>query len=242
MFENMKNPMPFPHPYAVCAPDGFPIKAYYKDYYEEVFIFLHPFVQPYSPSLNLAEAQLTKFELMEQTRNVRWEEVLKLVGMKDYKELDIALRTLFGGLRDQYADEVASRKVVNLKIEAGIYEADAGYLPIELINPLLETIQSEGHDWIWLGDEFGSERKLQYVYDLWQSDKLDKGRFNLFPHGTERYNLFTHDHELLITTHWDSHFSMICSDKKTIEKFRKNCNLEGFYCDDETEIFWSLQD
>ena len=126
----MKEPTPFPHPYAVCAPDGIPIKEYYKGFYDEVFIFLHPFVQLNSPSLDLEETPLTKFEWMEQTRNVRWEEVLELLGMKDYKELDVALRTLTSGLREEYANEIASEKVVNLRKEQGIYEADAGFLPI----------------------------------------------------------------------------------------------------------------
>lgn len=52
---------------------------------------------------------------------------------------------------------------------------------------------------------------------------------------------FTHDNELLVTTHWDSHFSMLCSDKETIERIVKHCDLEGFYCDDQTEIYWSVR-
>lgn len=226
----MRKPTPIPHTYAVCATEGMPIKEYYKDDYDEVFIFLHPFVQPYSPSLILEEASFTKLEWMEKMRRIRWEEVLKLLEMKDYGELDIALRTLTSSVHKNYENKVASEKVFNLRAKEGIYEADAGFLPIEFINPLLEAIKNEGHDWVWLGDEFGAERRLEYVRDLWESDQLNSGR----------YNLFTHNNELLITTHWDSHFSMLCSDKETIERIRKYCDLEGFYCDDKTEVFWSL--
>lgn len=241
MFENMRKPIPFPHPYAVCAPEGVPIKAYYKDDHDEVFIFLHPFMQPYSPGLILEETSLTKLEWMEKTRRIGWEEVLNLLEMKDYGELDVALRTLTSSLHKKYEDKITSGKVFDLREKEGIYEADAGFLPIELINPLLEAIKNEGHDWIWLGDEFGAERRLEYIQELWDSDKLNSDRFNLFAHGTGRYNLFTHNNEMLITTHWDSHFSMLCSDKETIERVRKHCDLEGFYCDDKTEIFWSLE-
>ena len=83
-----------------------------------------------------------------------------------------------------------------------------------------------------MGDEFGSERKQEYLDDLWKSDELE----------WNRKNLFTHDNELLVTTHWDSHFSMLCSDKETIERIVKSCGLEGFYCDNKTEIYWSLRD
>ena len=34
--------------------------------------------------------------------------------------------------------------------------------------------------------------------------------------------IFTHDHSILVTTHWDSHFSFLCSSKKNIEEiYRK---------------------
>ena len=230
MFKNMKKSPPFPHAYAVCAPDNVSIKEYYKNYYEEVFIFLHPFLQPRSSGLDLIETPLTKFEMMEQTRRIRWDKVIGLLGMADYKELDVGLRTLISGLRDEYANEDAARKVSGLKEKERIYDPTEGFLPVGLINPLLEAIKSEGHDWIWVGDEFGSERKQEYLDDLWKSDELE----------WNRKNLFTHDNELLITTHWDSHFSMLCSDKETIERIVKHCDLEGFYCDDKTEIYWSL--
>ena len=35
MFENMKKSPPFPHPYAVCAPDNVSIKEYYKNHYDK---------------------------------------------------------------------------------------------------------------------------------------------------------------------------------------------------------------
>ena len=205
-----------------------------------MFIFLHPFSKSYSPELDSDETSLTKLEWTSKIRSIRWEEVMKLLGMKDYGELDVALRTLIEGIHEKYANKITSEQVFNLRKEAGIYEPEAGFLPIELINPLLEAIKSEGHDWIWLGDEFGVERRLEYVDDLSKSEQLNMGRFNLFANSTGRYNLFTHHNELLITTHWDSHFSMLCSDKETIERIRKHCHLEGFYCDDETEVYWSL--
>lgn len=96
---------------------------------------------------------------------------------------------------------------------------------------LLESIKNLGHDWIWCGDEHCTERKLEYTEDLINDlDLLHR----------ERRNLFTHDQSILITTHWDSHFSMLCSDKATLEKLVKECQLEGFYCNEQTEIYWSL--
>lgn len=38
--------LPEPHRYAICAPEGIPIKEFYKNEFEEVFIFFHPFIRP----------------------------------------------------------------------------------------------------------------------------------------------------------------------------------------------------
>ncbi|HLU22101.1 MAG TPA: hypothetical protein VKZ77_06415, partial [Bacillaceae bacterium] len=63
------------------------------------------------------------------------------------------------------------------------------------------------------------------------NNKLDDGK-----------NLFTHDNSILITTHWDSHFSLLCSDRQTLKHLVTTCNLEGFYCTEATEIYWSLSE
>ena len=74
-----------------------------------------------------------------------------------------------------------------------------------------------GYGW---GNRAWHGAKAENVNELWKSNKLT----------SDRYNLFTHHNELLNTTHWDNHFSMLYSDKETIERVRKHCNLEGFYC------------
>ena len=55
---------------------------------------------------------------------------------------------------------------------------------------------------MWVADEFGTERKLTWIEDLIEKDLVPS-------HGC----VFTHDHSLLITTHWDSHCSLLCSSK-----------------------------
>ena len=39
----------------------------------------------------------------------------------------------------------------------------------------------------------------------------------------------------------DCHFSILCSEKNTINKIVEFADLEGFFCNDKTEIYWSLQ-
>lgn len=99
------------------------------------------------------------------------------------------------------------------------------------MNKILMCIKQQGKYWIWRGDEFCTERKLEYIEDIINDNEALRN---------QHLNLFTHDNRLLLTTHWDSHFSLLCSNKETVEQIVQSCKLEGFYCDDETEIFWSL--
>lgn len=78
-----------------------------------------------------------------------------------------------------------------------------------------------------------SERKLEHMDDIIQDDGTILHR--------ERRNLFTHDQKILVTTHWDSHFSMICGDSQTLNRIVESADLEGFFCDEGTEIYWSIK-
>ncbi|MBM7704337.1 DUF2711 family protein [Metabacillus iocasae] len=228
----VKRVLPEPHRYAVCAYEDVPIKEFYKGVFNEVFIFFHPFIKPVTIDLELfcAETYPDKFQLINHCERVRWNEFLALSGMKSYEELDIGLRTRILGLHKKYEDQKLKEIIHTVSEKHQLVPPLEGILPTILINTLLEAVKKEKDDWIWVGDEFGTERKLEYIDDLINQDTL------------ARHNLFTHDHSMLITTHWDSHFSMICSDDKgKINRIIKACNLDGFYCDDRTEIYWSVQ-
>ncbi|TYS68131.1 DUF2711 family protein [Sutcliffiella horikoshii] len=224
--------LPEPHRYAVCACEDVSIKNFYKDVFNEVYIFFHPFIKPLTIDSELfyPESYPDKFQIINHCEILTWKEFLALSGMKSYEELDIGLRTRILGLNKEYENKELKEMINSVSKKENLIPPTEGMLPELLINKLLGAIKKEKYDWIWVGDEFGTERKLEYIDDLIDQDTL------------ARHNLFTHDNSILITTHWDSHFSMICSDdKKKIDRIIKWCNLEGFYCDDHTEIYWSVR-
>ncbi|WP_096187349.1 DUF2711 family protein [Evansella halocellulosilytica] len=224
--------LPEPNRYAVCASEGVSIKEYYKGVFDEIYIFFHPFIKPVTIDSELfyPETYPDKFQIINNCKIVTWKEFLSLSGMKNYEELDIGLRTGILGLNHKYENKKLEKIIDNVSEKHNLVPPSEGSLPDILINNLLEAIKKEKYDWIWVGDEFDTERKLEYIDDLINQDTL------------ARNNLFTHDNSILITTHWDSHFSMICSDdKKKVDRIIKTCNLDGFYCDDNTEIYWSVR-
>ncbi|WP_235848325.1 DUF2711 family protein [Litchfieldia alkalitelluris] len=203
--------LPPPHKYAVCAPADIPIREYYKDVLEVVYLFYHPF-------------------LTSGSKTVSWETFLHSSGLNDLKQLDIGLRTIITGLKKKYADYHASKITLEVCEEKGYTLPSEGVFPTTIMNDIFSSIQKLGHDWLWCGDEHGTERKLEHIDDLANDE-------NIYIHCR---NLFTYDHQLLITTHWDSHFSMLCSNSRTVQDIVENCKLEGFYCGDTTEIYWSI--
>ncbi|WP_424237750.1 DUF2711 family protein [Bhargavaea ginsengi] len=224
--------LPPPHRYAVCSNDEVPIKSFYQDIFSDVFIFFHPFIKPVTLPLEqyFSDPRLGKQEIMRHCEAVGWQEFLSLSGIKSVRQLDIGLRTGISGLKEKYADEQLAERVFAVCAEHRLVPPTEGFLPELLINDVLGAVKKEGYEWLWVGDEFCTERKLEYIDDLITGDMM------------ERNNLFTHDQSLLITTHWDSHFSMICSnDRKRLGRIVQDCNLEGFYCDDRTEIYWSVR-
>lgn len=224
--------LPDPHRYAVCAYEDVAIKEFYNGVFNEVFILFHPFIRPVSIDSELfyPETYPDKFQIINNCVIVTWKEFLSLSGMNSYEELDIGLRTRILGLNKKYENKKLEEIINYVSKKNKLIPPSEGLLPDILINKLLEAIKIEKYDWIWVGDEFGTERKLEYIDDLINKDTL------------ARHNLFTHDNSILITTHWDSHFSMICSnDKKKIDRIIKACNLDGFYCDDNTETYWSIR-
>lgn len=224
--------LPPPHRYAVCSNDEVPVKSFYQYVFSDVFIFFHPFIKPVTLPLEryFSDPRLGKQEIMRHCEAVGWQEFLSLSGIKSVRHLDIGLRTGISGLKEKHADEQLAERVFAVCEEHRLIPPTEGFLPELLINDLLGAVKKEGYEWLWVGDEFCTERKLEYIDDLITGDMM------------ERNNLFTHDQSLLITTHWDSHFSMICSnDGKRLERIVQNCNLEGFYCDDRTEIYWSVR-
>lgn len=224
--------VPPAHRYSVCAEGDIPIKKFYEGTFRHVFIFFHPFIKPVSidPELFYPDTYPDKFQIIKHCERVKWSEFLSLSGIDSYEELDVALRTSIMGLRKEYADQRLAEQMTETYERHNLAPPTEGLLPDLLINKVLDAVRDQGEDWIWVGDEFGTERKLEYILDLMNLDTL-----------SEHKNLFTHDHSMLITTHWDSHFSMICAnDRNRIEEIINACDLEGFFCNDDTEMYWSV--
>jgi hypothetical protein len=228
--------LPEPHHYAVCAFDDIPIKEFYKKYYNDIYICLHPFLLLRNTDDNILfsspENYPNKNSIILKCKKIFWNDIIKYTGLDTWDEIDIALRTMIGGLNSRFAREDLAKTLMKKIEENNIVPPDAGRMSDILYNDLLNSLKDIGHQWLWVGDEFCTERKLFFIDDLIENNEMLS---------FDNKIMFTYNHEILFATHWDSFFTLICGEKNYIDKSISKYHLEGFYCNEETKIYWSCQ-
>jgi hypothetical protein len=222
-------PPPLPSVYASCPLEG-EILGYYQECFEAVYLMFHPFFRSVSidDSRFCPEKWPDKLEMLSGCVPMNWQQVLFLTGLGSVREIDVGLRTCTLSILQSLCDEDSAQALIDIQ-ERGVIHPGAGQLSPFLENRLITVLQKLGYDWLWIGDEFCTERKLHWYQDLLNSDILPSGAC-----------MFTHDHQILVTTHWDSHCSFLCGSKANIERILKMEAIEGFYCSPKTQVYWGL--
>lgn len=133
---------------------------------------------------------------------VYWRRVLQASSLVNISQIDIGLRTGISGLRAEFQNPEFDAMISQVEKSEGLIRPGEGEIPELIEDSVLSSLQKLGYQWVWISDEFCSERKIHWIEDL-------KATYFMPAHGS----IFTPDHSVLITTHWDSHFSLLCSDR-----------------------------
>jgi hypothetical protein len=228
----MERICPAPDVFATCPSDG-KILEYYKDTFEAVYVLLHPFIK----AVSIGKEQFNpgtypgRSSIVANCAPVTWKDVCRKADLPSISAVDIGLRTRILGLKEEFRNQEYAAKIDSLIDSDDILPPPEGSFSDLLHDTVLASIQNLGYQWVWVGDEFCTERKLYWIDDL-------KGQ-EAGPTGGH-CNVFTPDKALLWTTHWDSHFSFFCSSKAHLDSALRYFPFEGFFCDPSTEIYWSV--
>jgi len=226
--------LPQPQNNQVCPPDDYSIRKFYSGYFESSYIIFHPFFKVTKPDqidFN-AESYPSKEKMIECCEKIKWSEFLKMSKIKDYKELDIALRNSIHGLNKKYKNDESSNKLENALEQHKIHQPNEGLFEELLLDDMMKALLHLDFKWVFLADEFGTERKLTFIEDI-----ID----NKTQVTNLHRNIYTPKSEVLYSVHWDSHFTLMSSTKNNIKKIIDLFDFEGFYCDEKTEIYWSVE-
>jgi Protein of unknown function (DUF2711) len=225
--------LPPPDVFASCPLDG-KILEHYAGTFEAVYVSLNPFIKPIA--IDNAEFKPgtypSRANIVTNCESVSWSEVSQRAELPSIAAVDIGLRTQIGGLRKELENQNYAAAIEALCETQGILPPTEGTFSELLHDKILQSIQRLGYEWLWIGDEFDTERKLRWIDDIKnQEDGLTTGRFNVF----------TPDKQLLWTIHWDSHFSFLCSSHERLASIQAASDLEGFFCTSSTEVYWSVR-
>ena len=190
-------------------------------------MLVHPFLKPNGKDQDVNWCK--KHEVVKAYDYVLWQEVLNSTDLISISDIDIGLRTSISSIKK--VNESFADSLKKFTKTTGIVCPTEGDVPPLLEDRILKAVKRLGHEWLWLGDQHGYERKLCWINDIIKGDMLP-------PSGC----IFTHDHSILITTHWDSHCSFLCGSKENINKLLKFDDFEGFFCTEKTEVFWGLHE
>ncbi|NRF41408.1 DUF2711 family protein [Pedobacter foliorum] len=215
-----KPPFEAPHN-CICAYADVSILEFYRGCFDSVYIMLHPFYK------------LDKDNKIIQVTT--WKDFQSLAGFENINQLDVALRTNVGGLRIEYENKKDADILRQASELHNLWIPSEGNFQDTLDKEMLRSLQGQGHQYMYIGDEWGFERKLSYIQDV-----VDGKDDTLLTWGPQK-NWYTTHNEILYATHWDSHFTLLCSNKNTVENILFNHRFEGFYCDEKIDIYWSTK-
>lgn len=172
-------------------------------------------------------------------RAIGWRQIGANVGLPDHCAVDRALRTNILGLRQEFADQAAARRLVDYCDRTKIF------LPTEgCFQPLMETaivalLRRSGLSEVILSDEFSDEQQLISV-DALDGELAWELRDDLVKWGARR--LIAPDQSLLIWVHWDSFYTAIFGTEERMGGARVSEGFEGFWCSDRTRTYWLNED
>ena len=171
--------LPSPDVFASCPLDG-KVLQYYSGTFEAVYVSLNPFIRP--TAIDKAEFKPgtypSRASIVTNCEPVSWSEVVRLTGLPSLSAVDIGLRTGIGGLRKELENESYASAIHALSEMQNIVTPSEGLFPDLLHDKILQSIQGLGYEWLWVGDEFCTERKLHWIDDLKnQDDGFNKRSF-----------------------------------------------------------------
>jgi len=224
--------LPEPDRFVTCPLDS-KVLEYYRDTFESVFVLLHPFIRPVSVSKAIFKpgSYPDRNGITLNCEAVRWDSVMNIAGLPSIAAVDIGLRTQIGGLSKDFSNKEYAERIAKMFDSHGIVRPDEGRFSDLNHDQVLDFLRGLGQQWLWVGDEHCTERKLYWIDDL----KAINSRVT-----AGRCNVFTPDKSLLWTTHWDSHFSFLCGSMANLRRITERVEFEGFFCTVDTEVYWSV--
>ncbi len=213
-----------------CPEFGQAILPYYEDAFESGFIILQPFTKYNEKDKHYFENdQYPKSdEILNILKIVSWSEIIYKFSFTNIEQLNFALLSWFGALKKN--DENFAKKVASIFLENNIFEPSNGLFDEFLFQTFITIFKDEGYKTVIFADDF---------FDKVEEVEIEKAK------NQENFqfakNIYSPEGKILFTIHWDSFFVIFLGSKEIVNRYKRKYKPEGFWCKQDTEVFWSRQ-
>lgn len=177
----------------------------------------------------------TEQEIFDSGQAISWDAIIEGSGLKDYSELNKALRTSIGALRHVFSRPELTEKLNNYTTNQSIWHPTEGRFDIFSKVAIYKAFKILDKNEIIVIDEF---YETTLTLEL---DKLTEFEFSEKV-GYKDYYIYSSDKELLFTIEWDSFFFLIATGQEKMNKIISSNLFEGFICNEKTEHTWDYKE
>jgi len=177
----------------------------------------------------------TDKEIFDSGQAISWDAIIKGSGLKDYSELNKALRTSIGALRQVFRRPELTEKLNNYTTNQSIWHPTEGGFDILSKVAIYKAFKLLDKNEIIVINEF---YETTLTLEL---DKLTEFEFSEKV-GYKDYYIYSSDKELLFTIEWDSFFFLIATGQEKMNKIISSNLFEGFICNEKTEHTWDYKE
>lgn len=173
----------------------------------------------------------TDEEIYKSGKTITWDTIVKSSGLADFAELNKALRTSIGALRQVFQRPELTVKLNNYTDSQNVWHpTEGGFDTLSKIN-IYKAFKLLDKNQIVVTDEFYETNSILEL------DKLTDIEFSEII-AFKDYFIYSSDKELLFAIEWDSFFFLIATDKGKMNRIISEKLFEGFLCDEKTQHTW----
>jgi hypothetical protein len=219
-----------------CYDFNKPILDFYKGYFEDCFIVLHPFYkQIFRDDYNELKNFKLTYPLIER---ISWFEILKRTGIKNKEKLALTItypacdkkyQSLVEHEWEEFQPFLKENNILN-----AYWEEDK--IPEDIILPFLELLLKNGYSEIKVGHWFEfTNHKVEVV-------KLnDENKFDCAVRFARQNFIYTTDNKYCLKLPYhDFPYSLLLTNKVSANEIAMELYYEGFSADQRTQIYWYL--
>lgn len=166
---------------------------------------------------------------------IRWKDIIKGAELENSSELNKALRTSIGGLRQFFQRPELAKKLNNYTDSESIWHPTEGSFDAISLVAIYKVFKLLRKNQIVLVDEFYKKTRIIELNKLNEFEFHEKVDF-------KDYYLYSSDREILFTIEWDSFFFLIATNNDNMRQILDANLFEGFLCEDTTIHNWDYKE